>query len=61
MAMGGSMVGVVLARGLSSLEYVFVPTGDSVLPRFAFESGEDKDWLDSVMVDSSLFGGTDSD
>ena len=52
-AMGGSMVGVVLARGLSSLEYVFVPTRESVLPRFAFESGVDKEWLDSVMVDSS--------
>jgi len=50
----GSTAGVLLAFGSTSLHYVFVPTGDNILPRFAFESSHDSDNLNAILDDSSF-------
>ena len=49
----GSFCGIVLASG-TSLEYVILPCGEHILPRFGFESGEDEELLDENLVGSSF-------
>ena len=49
---GGSMTGMVLARGSSTVEYFMIPSGEHILPRFGFESKEDGLVLDDRLKDS---------
>ena len=52
-SMTGGMSGIVLARG-NSVEYMLIPSGDNILPRYAFEPGEDTEYLDGIVADSAL-------
>lgn len=47
------MCGVVLARN-DSLEYMLIPAGENLIPRYAFESGEDTKYLDGLLCGSAM-------
>lgn len=47
------MCALALARG-SSLEYMLIPAGENVIPRYAFEPGEDAEYLDGLVGDSAM-------
>jgi uncharacterized glyoxalase superfamily protein PhnB len=47
---GGTSV-IVVANN-STVDYIIIPSGTNILPRFAFESGEDRQYLDDMFVDS---------
>lgn len=47
------MCALALAKG-SSLEYMLIPAGENVIPRYAFEPGEDAEYLDGLVGDSAM-------
>ena len=47
------MCGVAIARS-DSLEYMLIPAGENLIPRYAFEPGEDTEFLDGLVSGSAM-------
>jgi len=47
------MCALALARS-SSLEYILIPSGENIIPRYTFEPGEDAEYLDGLVGDSAM-------